>query len=167
MKAFLSYQTNDKVVAGRLKTILEKLSIPSFLAHEDINVSEEWRLEILKEIGKAELFVAVLSVNYYKSEFCVQESGIAVFRKNMTIIPLSIDGSIPRGFLGHIQSIKIDPEAPQQNVSYPAIAKRDASSLIDMLIEIIAKSVSYRDAESNFKDIWPFLPKATDDQIVR
>lgn len=167
MTAFLSYQTKDKVVAGRLKTILEKLGIPSFLAHEDINVSEEWRLEILRKIGNAGLFVAVLSENYYKSEFCIQESGIAVFRENMTIIPLSIDGSLPMGFLSHIQSIKIDPENPQQNIFYPALAKRDVSSLIDMLIEIVAKSFSYRNAESNFKDILPYLQKASDNQIVQ
>lgn len=39
----------------------------------------------------------ILSAHFYGSIWCKQESGIAAFR-NMTIIPLSIDGAIPGGF---------------------------------------------------------------------
>ena len=45
MYAFVSYQTDDKVVAGKVKAVLEGLGIPAFLAHEDIGVSEEWRIK--------------------------------------------------------------------------------------------------------------------------
>lgn len=40
--AFISYQTADKQIAGRIKELLESIGITSFLAHEDIDVSEEW-----------------------------------------------------------------------------------------------------------------------------
>ncbi len=52
MYAFLSYQSADKEVAAKIKVILSQLGVESFLAHEDINVSEEWRLSILAELGK-------------------------------------------------------------------------------------------------------------------
>jgi hypothetical protein len=35
VRAFLSYQTKDKVVAGNVRAFLEKVEIQSFLAHED------------------------------------------------------------------------------------------------------------------------------------
>lgn len=74
------------------------------MAHEDIEVSEEWRIAILKEIRKAEIFIPILSAQYFESVWCVQESGIAAFRK-MAIIPLAIDATKPKGFFGHIQSL--------------------------------------------------------------
>lgn len=97
--AFLSYQTDDKTVAGQVKSVLASVGISAFLAHEDIAVSEEWALGILQEINRADLFIALLSMNYFRSTWCIQESGIAAFRQQMTVIPLSLDGTIPQGFI--------------------------------------------------------------------
>src|SRR6266496_4138213 len=77
--------------------------VQCFMAHEHIEVSVEWRNEILRQLGLADLFVPILSQQYYTSIWCKQESGIAAFR-GMTLIPLSLDGSIPQGFIGHVQS---------------------------------------------------------------
>lgn len=57
MRAFLSYQTDDKAVAGAIKQLLDLLSAESFLAHEDIEVSAEWRLVIIQELMAADLFI--------------------------------------------------------------------------------------------------------------
>ena len=102
--AFISYQTKDKWVAGKLKKILGEYGIDTFLAHEDINVSEEWRVKILEELTKADIFICILSKNFLQSFWCLQESGIAAFRSDLTVIPISIDGTIPVGFIGNIQS---------------------------------------------------------------
>jgi hypothetical protein len=51
MYASISYQTGEKLVAGQLQALLAKLGVKSFLAHEDIQVSEEWRHKILEELG--------------------------------------------------------------------------------------------------------------------
>ena len=64
-------------------------------------------MKILAEIGKADFFVAILSKNYYESCWCLQESGIAAFRKN-NHVAVPIDGSLPKGFLAHIQSTPIE-----------------------------------------------------------
>jgi hypothetical protein len=114
MLAFVSYQTEERIVAGRVANLLESLGVTPFMAHEDIEISDEWRLELLRQIDNADLFVPILSERYYESIWCKEESGIAAFR-NITTIPLSIDGSVPQGFLAHIQSTRIDPELP----SYP------------------------------------------------
>ena len=66
MYAFISYQTDDRLVAGKVKSLLLESGIRSFMAHEDVSVSEEWRLKILEEMGKAEIFVSLWSKNYYR-----------------------------------------------------------------------------------------------------
>jgi hypothetical protein len=119
MRAFMSYQTVDKEAAARVAGVLTEFDCTAFMAHDHIEVSEEWRLEILTELEVADLFVPILSAHYYGSVWCMQESGIAAFRR-MTIIPLSIDGALPPGFLAHIQSTKIDPAAPAIRDLLPA-----------------------------------------------
>ena len=165
MRAFLSYQTKDKLVAGRVGKLLEGLGISVFMAHEDIDVSEEWRIRILKELGEADLFVPILSKHYFLSIWCTQESGVAAFR-NMTIVPLSIDGTIPDGFMGHIQSTKIDGERPAHDDIVPGLAKLDVVFLISCLIKLVAGTRSYRDAESACQRLQPYLSKATKEQKV-
>jgi TIR domain len=165
MRAFLSYQTADKLVAARIAELLNKLGCTSFMAHENIQVSQEWRLSILQELTIADLFIPILSKNYYESIWCKQESGIAAYR-SITIIPLSTDGSIPEGFIGHIQSTKIDPNTPKFSDLLPGIAKRDAKFVINALIPIIAKSTSFRGAEANFELILPYVEQATKEQVV-
>lgn len=125
----------------------------------------EWRLELLRQLGLAELFVPILSKKYYESIWCKQESGIAAFR-SVTVVPLSIDGSVPQGFLGHIQSTKINPDEPTFKDLVPGIAKHDVSFLVDAITTIISGSGNYRKAESNFELILPYLDRATDAQIT-
>jgi hypothetical protein len=165
MHAFMSYQTDEREIAARVSELLSELGISSFMAHEHIEVSVEWRSEILRQLGLADIFVPILSAKYYSSIWCKQESGIAAFR-NMTIIPLSIDGAIPEGFLNPIQSTKIDPKAPAFLYIFPGLAKHDVSFLIDAITKIIDRSGSYRTAEANFKLILPYTGRATDAQVV-
>jgi hypothetical protein len=164
-KAFLSYQTKDKATAALVSKLLADFGIESFMAHEHIEVSVEWRLEILRQLGLADLFVPILSKDYYESIWCKQESGIAAFRA-LPVIPLSIDGAIPEGFLGHIQSAKIDANAPIRTDLLPGLAKFDVSGLIEGIIKIIAKSGNYRSAESNFELILPYLERASTTQVA-
>ncbi len=163
--AFISYQTADRFVAGKLKNILETIGIDSFLAHEDIEVSKEWQASILKEMAKANIFICILSKDYFKSVWCAQESGIAAFRDDLTIIPLSIDGTIPQGFFANIQSTKVDPEQILIETLLPGLVKHDFKQATDEIIKLIGGSRSFRGAEHNFKLILPYQDKLNDDQI--
>jgi TIR domain len=165
MLAFMSYQTENRAIAGRVSQLLGTLGIQAFMAHEHIEVSMQWRDAILRQIGLADVFVPILSQHYYQSIWCKQESGIAAFRR-ITIIPLSIDGSIPLGAISHIQSTLIDPNAPVYGNVVPGLALNHVSFLINALTQIISSSGNYRTAESNFELVIPHLPRATDQQII-
>lgn len=143
---------------------LTKVGIRSFLAHEDIQVTAVWRDKILEEIGKADLFISLISANYLKSPWCVQESGIAAFRE-IIALPLSLDGSIPQGFAGTIQSMKIDPENVSIKDLLPGIVARDFDFGISLMNNLIANSKSFRGAEANFRLILPYTGRMSDSQV--
>jgi TIR domain-containing protein len=165
MLAFLSYQTEDRVVAASVAKILESIGVQSFMAHEHLEVSVQWREEILRQLGQADLFIPILSQRYYASIWCKQESGIAAFR-GITMIPLSIDGSIPQGFIGHIQSTLIENMSPTYQKIFPGLAAHDVHFTISAITRIIARSGNFRGAEANFALVLPYLNRATDQQIV-
>jgi TIR domain-containing protein len=166
MLSFMSYQTADREIAARVAALLKQFGCGAFMAHDDIEVSDEWRLEILRQLEAADLFVAIISSNYYSSPWCLQESGIAAFRR-MTLIPLSTDGAVPPALVSHIQSTRIDPAAPTIRNLLPGLARHDLTFVIDGLISIVAGSHNYRSAEANFELIQPYIPKATKEQIVK
>ncbi len=164
LRAFISYQTDDRAIAGEFQRRLYAVGIQSFLAHEDIEVSDEWRSRLLRELSVVDIFICLLSKRYLQSQWCVQESGIAAFRKNLTIIPLSIDGTIPQGFIGNIQSVKINPNQISLHDLIPAFLKRDFSHGIDLVIELIGTSLNYSSAEASFALLMPHISKLSPKQ---
>jgi hypothetical protein len=97
----------------------------------------------------------------------MQECGIAAFRHGVTIIPLSLDGSVPPAFIGHIQSTRVEAGSIALRDLLPGLAKLDVAFVIDLIVEKISRSGSFRGAEANFALIVPFVGKASDDQMLK
>jgi TIR domain len=165
-KVFISYSVIDKEYAGKIKNILNYVGLESFLAHEDIDVSHEWADKILEEINQSAIFICLLSKNFLDSDYCLQETGIAASREDVCIIPLSLDGSIPPGFLKKIQSSKIDPERPKIEDLLPAFIKYDKKLANKVLIETIKSAPNYRSAEIYCQLIKPILDELSDDEAA-
>src|SRR6185369_10174118 len=155
--AFISYQTQDRAIAGALRDVLAPAGVTAFLAHEDIEVSAEWRSRILEELHRADVFVAVLSAAYLQSHWCVQESGIAAFKRHALVVPLSLDGTIPPAFLGGYQSARLDPANISAATIGPAFVSRNPRKGLYNLIKIVENSINYRNAEANFALLMPHL----------
>ena len=122
---------------------------------------------IQDELSKADLFIAILSSNYLASPYCMQESGIAIFRKIKTIIPFAIDATVSPGFMNNVQSTRVDPKKFNERNIVPAIFKADQKRAIDTMIKAVQRSGSFRGAEYNFETLNPFLRYASNEQIVR
>lgn len=167
VQAFISYQTADKKLAGEIKEILKAQGIESFLAHEDINVSDEWRAEILSQIRKAKVFVAVITKNYAKSIWCVQESGIAAARKTMVSICLLLDDSTPPGFLGAVQGRRCKNGKVELADMLPGLVKALPTQILDGMIDDIRKAGSFRWAESDYEKVMPYIKKLSSAQAKR
>ncbi|XDD52156.1 toll/interleukin-1 receptor domain-containing protein [Leptospira sp. WS92.C1] len=164
MEVFISYSNTNKRVAGKIQKILNAFGVKSFLAHEDIKVSLDWQTVILDHLSKSDLFIALLSKAYEESFWCIQESGVAVFQ-NMTLILLSLDGTIPKGFLGKTQSVRIDEKSLSISDLIPGIIQHDFAFGTELIIDTIGNSRSFRQAEKNFELILPYINRLKKTQI--
>lgn len=155
--AFLSYSTVDRRAAAVLKQHLERAQIEVFMAHEDIQVSEEWRLRLLKELRSNDIFICLLSQNYLNSAWCMQESGVAAFRRGLVVVPLRLDQTLPPGFLSSFQAIPFDPNDVHLSELGSAIVRVEFQTGVDFLLDELQISKGFRDGEANLQAILPHL----------
>lgn len=159
MKAFISYSTKDKRAGGAVKAIFDDLKIDSFLAHDDLRVSEEWKERILEELKDCTIFVPLLSKAFKQSNWCGQEAGAIVQRGAVLIIPVSLDGTVPYGFLSHIQSHRVAPTDITPRLFLDAIGKKWPAVIIDALLEPVKNANTFRGAEALVAPLVPFFDK--------
>ncbi|MCH7691485.1 MAG: toll/interleukin-1 receptor domain-containing protein [candidate division Zixibacteria bacterium] len=109
INVFLSYSSRDRKLAGLIKRELEKSKISVFLAHEDIEPSEEWIVIIQENLDKCDAFLILLTENCKESNWTDQESG-QVYSMGKLIIPIKVS-LVPYGFIGKIQAVTLDEKA--------------------------------------------------------
>lgn len=111
IEIFFSYATEDKALAGSIAAILIKRDIDVFLAHEDIEISEEWRKEILNHLMNDNTLIALLTPNYEKSVWANQEAGYMMGKGGRNIPLIAGETDIKNfGFLESFQGIQVEEE---------------------------------------------------------
>jgi len=146
---FLSHSTEDKEIAGMIKKKLDPFGIDVFLAHEDIEGGTDWTPRLHSEIKTCEIFIILLSTNYHASNFTDQELGMAL-AYGKPLIPISIDGTMPYGFMEKYQSMKCQPDITDMNIGKLLGLIMNFSDTgkeyIDLLIEKLSKSFTFATA---------------------
>jgi len=103
-KLFVSHISSFKENVSHLKTALEPFGISSFVAHEDIEPTQEWMIEIEKALASMDAMLALLIPGFHESNWTDQEIGIAIGKQKL-IIPVTKEID-PYGFLGKYQGFK-------------------------------------------------------------
>lgn len=139
LRIFISHSHKDKGQAAQLKKWLELFGFEAFVAHEDIQPSKEWEREILSFLQKSDVFIPILTTDFYESEWTEQETGIALSRE---VFPLPLKlGMNPQGFLKKYQALNC-PSGISQEVAEkvltvlggnPALKSRVLNSLVRAL----------------------------------
>ena len=145
--AFVSYSHVDRKFGQQAKDVLGEVGIVAFLAHEDMETSEEWRDRILSELRRCDLFVPLLSKNFLESKWAPQEAGFIASRPEVAIAPLSIDGTIPFGFLSNVQSSPIRDNVITRELLVEPLVRRFPRKILPGLIRVAGEAGSYRYAE--------------------
>jgi len=104
LKLFLSHLASFKASTANLQHALKKYSISAFVAHEDIEPSKEWQIEIEAALQTMDAMAVLLMPGFKESNWCDQEVGVAV-GKGVLIIPVR-KGLDPYGFIGKYQGIQ-------------------------------------------------------------
>jgi hypothetical protein len=98
-RLFISHTSSNAALATKLKQKLWFFGISAFVAHEDIEPTREWQIEIESALRTMDGILALLTADFHTSHWTDQEIGSALGRC-LPIIPLSVDGTIPYGFMG-------------------------------------------------------------------
>ena len=125
------------------------LTAPAFLAHDDLEVSEEWRKRILIELQQCDLFVPILSRCFLESDCASQEVGVIVSRDDVVVAPLSIDATVPRGFISHVQSRRIPESGITRQLLVEPLAAKFPRIILPGLIGLVALAGSFRTRNRN------------------
>ena len=165
ISAFISYSTKEKKYGAAVKQVLEEFQIECFLAHEDLEVSEEWKERILEELLRCEVFIPLLSKAFRESDWAPQEVGVVAGRGDVAIVPLSIDGTMPFGFLSHLQGKRFPAQEALGDLLIGSMAKKHPHKLIPGMIHRVAEAGGFRHAEAMMKPLVPLFPLLNDDEL--
>lgn len=102
-RLFLSHLSKDKDKAHRTREALSAYNIAAFVAHDDIEPTLEWQVQIERALHSMEAYVSIHTEGYRQSTWCQQETGFAVGR-GTKIIALRM-GEDPTGFISKHQAI--------------------------------------------------------------
>jgi hypothetical protein len=166
LKGFISYSTADTGIAAEMKVVLQELGVDAFMAHDDIHVSQTWRDRILHELATTQVFVPLLSEAFKSSEWASQEIGVAVSRQDVLIIPVSLDGTIPYGFISALQGKRL-PSKPDVDFFVPALVRSFPRTVLPILIERLAGARSFRGAEALFRPLLEHLDQLDRAEAIR
>ena len=123
LRLFLSHVSKHKVAVSKLKWQLRKYGIAPFVAHEDIEPSQEWQNEIELALRSMHALVALLTPDFHQSKWTDQEVGVAL-GKGTLVIPVRL-GLDPYGFVGKVQGLPGSLDDPTSL----------ASSIVDLLLK--------------------------------
>jgi TIR domain len=166
MKAFISYSHHDRKRGSDVKKVLSNFEIEVFLAHDDVHISQEWRDRIIRELKECKIFVPLLNEAFKTSDWAPQEMGVAALRRGVLIIPLSIDGTVPFGFISHLQGKPLpDISVPPLGLVIDPIVKQFPSEMIPRVISRLANSPGWRSSEALMELLLPYFSKLTDQQV--
>lgn len=164
-RAFISYSTKDMLAAAAVKVALGTVGINCFMAHDDIQVSEEWRERILEELKQCELFIPLLSKDFTASEWAPQEIGAIAMRDGVAIVPLSLDGTIPFGFIAKYQGAKVPESGVDPESILAPLAKRYPRIALPALIRRVSDARSFRSAEGAMRPLVPHFSDMTVSEV--
>lgn len=177
---FISHSTKDLKNVMKLVNALSCYGLSAFVAHKDIQLSEEWAKEIEDQLSKCKVFIAFLTANFKTSEWCCQEAGVA-YSNNLKIIPLNCDGTTNSyGFLSKFQTRPLIFEEDDQNPYAMLKLRKDVLNIVNVIlsekeiIEFTRSSIlnrvgeihSFHDSECIFSLI-PKLEPLTEEEVKR
>ena len=168
LTVFISHSHRDRLPAKCVKDALDELGIDSFLAPDTLEVGAEWRERILKKLDSSDIFVALLSKDFKDSQWCDQEAGIAVARReDVLIIPFSLGKTTnpTYGFLNHFQ-IKRLPKEPLDAL-LEAIMSRFPDRMVPRLVEAISGAGNYDEADERMKRVVKYREYGTAADVRR
>ncbi len=165
IKVMICCSIKDVNIGSRIKEMLASLEIEGFLAHDGDNLSGNFKKSIMDKLNDCAVFIPILSNNFRNSSYCSQELGIAYFR-NLLIIPLSLNGTIPYGFISDFNCLPVSRnDIPLEYIIKPIADSFPGANISGKLISALKNAYSFRNAEDVMKNLEPYFDKLSDEEV--
>jgi hypothetical protein len=169
-RIFVSYSTADKTLAGQVRAHFAQAGFSVFLAHEDMQPSEDFIARIRSELVECNVFIPLLTDKFRSSPWTDQEVGLALSRSKLgkdacLILPLVFAPTAlpPHGFIKDVQAIRITEPNQLESAVLQAVAAIDlklglAPFRREKAISAFCASQSFASAKQNADKLWAFAP---------
>lgn len=116
-RVFISHAHEQENIANNLRLALQEFGITAFVAKNDINAGETWRTVIENALFTSNALVAILTPEFYHSQWCQQEVGFGLGR-NIVCLPLKKnEKSNPSGIFGKCQALDVTSDTDAKSVA--------------------------------------------------
>jgi nucleoside 2-deoxyribosyltransferase len=102
LRLFVSHLATHRAFAAELQTALLDFGISGFVAHNDIEPTQEWQTQIETALATCDALIALLHPDFHVSNWTDQEIGCAMGRGVPTFAVRF--GQDPYGFIGRFQA---------------------------------------------------------------
>ena len=170
VRVFLSHKSSVKEQTSQLKQSLARCGLAAFVAHEDIEPTQEWQREIERALFSMDALVALLTDDYHNSNWTDQEVGVAIGR-GVPVIAVRL-GTDPYGLMGKGQGLGgcnwSDTNAIAAKI-FHLLYKRlsDKSRLFECALSAYSKSTTWEDSARRIEQSLSIFDTLTSDQVTR
>ena len=153
MQVFICHSSKDQECVKKLSTNLEIYYSLNVFSSDELKGGEGYPLQLITAIKKYDMFVVLLSKNFHNAEFTEQEVGIAL-AQNKPVLPLTIDGTIPFGYIKTTQAVTVDsnfdslPNMLKISTAIYDLFYINKSEKINAIISNLEKAYSYSNKNS-------------------
>lgn len=159
-RLFISHRSEFKKEVSDLKEALREFGIDAFVAHEDIQVSVQWRDALVQAMKSMHCLLAYMTDNFSENDWCSQEVGFACI-SGVRIIPLRVGTKNPSGFLSFYQA------SNSSNMSTDEKAREIISKVLESDYELFINSLlNCLNHEANFSKTKDILELLIEDKVV-
>lgn len=149
-RLFLSHLSEKRAVATNLQTVLLDYGISGFVAHNDIEPTAEWLIEIETALATCDALVALLHKDFHASKWTDQEVGFAMGR-GVPVYTIRF-GEDPYGFVGRFQAFNgggksADALARELFDAYRK-NKQTQRKMSEVLVSLFEQSGSFAEAKA-------------------
>ena len=112
-RVFVSHVAEKRAHATRVAHGLENLGCKTFVAHDDIPPTREWRDEILFALNTMTHFVGLITRDFHNKSWTDQEIGFSFSRRDVKRIFVKLSDVVPQGLAGFEQALEVGVARPR------------------------------------------------------
>ncbi len=170
VRLFLSHKSSVKEQTSALKQSFARCGIAAFVAHEDIEPTEEWQREIERALFSMDALIALLTGDYHDSNWTDQEVGVAIGR-GVPLIAVRL-GRDPYGLMGKSQGVGGCTFENPLGIAIKVLQllhKRlpDKSRLFESALAAYSASTTWADSGWKVKNLLSHFDDLTESQVSR